>query len=144
MFKKFLITFTAAVLLLSPSICRSQQAKEVPPGRWWRIPYFADQLNITDQEKTQLDSLFDHNRSRLAELKKQMEEDARELTRVTEEEHLNESVAISQLKKLENTRTLLAATRFSYSLELRKMFGHDRFQQLKTLYRNWHGVQSEQ
>jgi len=47
------------------------------------------------------------------------------------------------MKKLESTRTLLAATHFSYSLELRKMLGHERFQRLKTLYRSWPGVQQQ-
>ncbi len=137
MLKKSLLLLTAIMLLLFPAI---SQAKEIPPGRWWRIPYFADQLNITEEQKEQLDTLFDRNRNRLAELKKQMEQERRDLTKMIEEEHLNEAATITQMKKLENTRTLLAATHFSYSLELRKLLGYDRFQQLKTLYRNWHGM----
>ncbi len=123
-------------VLLIPSI---SHASEIPPGRWWRIPYFSDQLGITDQQKDELDKLFDHNRDRLAELKKQMEAEKNELTTMIEQEHLNETAALGQMKKLESTRTVLSATRFSYSLEVRKLLGHDRFQQLKSLYRNWHG-----
>jgi len=120
---------------LSPAICR---AGEIPPGRWWHIPYFSDQLSINDQQKEELDRLFDYNRNRLAELKKQMEEDRNELLAAIDQEHLNETSAITKMKKLENTRTLLAATRFSYSLEVRKLLGYERFQKLKTLHRNWH------
>lgn len=123
-------------VLLIPSI---SHASEIPPGRWWRIPYFSDQLGITDQQKDELDKLFDHNRDRLAELKKQMEAEKNELATMIEQEHLNETAAVGQMKKLESTRTVLSATRFSYSLEVRKLLGHDRFQQLKSLYRNWHG-----
>lgn len=123
-------------VLLIPSI---SHAAEIPPGRWWRIPYFSDQLGITDQQKDELDKLFDHNRDRLAELKKQMEAEKNELATMIEQEHLNETAAVGQMKKLESTRTVLSATRFSYSLEVRKLLGHDRFQQLKSLYRNWHG-----
>lgn len=135
---KRLFLLLAIVLLLVPAV---SQAKDIPPGRWWRIPYFSEQLSITEQEKDELDKLFDHNRNRLAELKKQMEQERVELTRLMEEEHhLNENAAVVQMKKLENTRTVLAATRFSYSLEVRKLLGHDRFQQLKTIYRNWQGA----
>jgi Spy/CpxP family protein refolding chaperone len=137
MFKNALAILAAITVFLSPVIC---QAKEVPPGRWWHIPYFADQLQITDQQKDELDKLFDYNRNRLAELKKQMEQERSELLKAFDQEHLNESTAITQMKKLESTRTLLAATRFSYSLELRKMLGHERYQRLKTLYRNWPGA----
>lgn len=136
MLKKSLIVLAAIISLLIPAI---SQAKDIPPGRWWRIPYFADQLKITDQHKTELDHLYDRNRNRLSELKKQLERERGDLTRLLEGKELNENAAVVQLKKLENTRAVLAATRFSYSLEVRKLLGHDRFQQLKTLYRNWHG-----
>jgi len=138
MFKNALAILAAIILFLYPAICR---AKDIPPGRWWHVPYFVEQLQITDEQKDELDKLFDYNRNRLAELKKQMEQERSELIKAFDQEHLNESTAITQMKKLENTRTLLAATRFSYSLELRKMLGHERFQRLKTLYRNWPGVQ---
>ncbi len=138
MFKNSLAILAATMLFLFPAIC---QAKEIPPGRWWHIPYFADQLNITDKQKEEFDKLFDHNRDRLAELKKQMEQEKSELLKVIDQEHLNESTAIAQMKKLESTRTLLAATRFTYLLEVRKLLGHERFERLKILYRNWPGVQ---
>jgi Spy/CpxP family protein refolding chaperone len=138
MLNKSLAILAAIVLLLFPAICR---AKEIPPGRWWHIPYFADQLSITDKEKDELDKLFDYNRNRLAELKNQVEDERNELLKAIDQEHLNETSAITKMTKLENTRTLLAATRFSYSLEVRKLLGYERYQRLKTLYKNWHGLQ---
>ena len=137
MFGKSLYLLVVIALLLFPSL---SSAKDIPPGRWWRVPYFVEQLNITDSQKDELDKLFDNNRDRLAELKKQMEQEKRDLMQMIDGEHLNENDAKAQMKKLESTRTILSATRFSYSLEVRKLLGHDRFQQLKTLYRNWHGI----
>jgi Spy/CpxP family protein refolding chaperone len=134
------LAFSITMLLL-PAIC---QAKEIPPGRWWHLPYFADQLGIDEKQKEELDKLFDYNRNRLAELKKQLESERNELLQAVDQEHLNESSAITKMKKLESTRTLLAATRFSYSLQVRKLLGHERFQRLKTLYRSWNGIQQQQ
>ncbi|MEN6437849.1 MAG: hypothetical protein ABFD97_04650 [Syntrophobacter sp.] len=136
MYKKALALLLLIAFLLLPSI---SEAKEIPPGRWWRIPYFSEPLQITDSQQNDLDALFDYNRNRLVELKKQLEQEKRDLTTMFEQEHLNETATLGQLKKLESTRTLLAATHFSYSLEVRKLLGHDRFQQLKTLYRDWQG-----
>ncbi len=138
MLNKSLAILAAIVLLLFPAICR---AKEIPPGRWWHLPYFADQLSITDKEKVELDKLFDYNRNRLAELKTQMEGEKAELLKAIDQEHLNEKFATTKMTKLESTRTLLAATRFSYSLEVRKLLGYQRYQRMKTLYKNWHGLQ---
>lgn len=140
MFRKCL-AILAVIALFSLPRPSFAQGKEIPPGRWWHIPYFAEQLEIDDKQKDELDKLFDHNRQRLAELKKQVEEQKSELLKAIDEEHLNESSAIAQMKTLESTRTLLAATHFSYSLEVRKLLGHDRFQRLKTLYRKWPGIQ---
>ncbi len=141
MLSKSLLALAAIMLLVFPEICR---ANEIPPGRWWHIFYFADQLSITDHEKDELDEFFDYSRNRLAELKKQMEEERNELLKAIDQEDLNETSAITKMKKLESTRTLLAATRFSYSLEVRKLLGYERFQRLKTLYRNWPGLQPQQ
>ena len=140
MLSKSLAMLAAIVLFLFPAICR---AKEVPPGRWWHLPYFADQLSITDKEKDELDKLFDYNRNRLAELKTLMEQERAELLKAVDQEHLNETSAITKMTKLESTRTLLAATRFSYSLEVRKLLGYERYQRMKTLYMNWHGLQQQ-
>ncbi len=137
MYKKNLALLLLIAFLLLPSI---SEAKEIPPGRWWRIPYFSEPLQITESQQNDLDALFDYNRNRLAELKRELEQEKRDLTRMLEQEHLNETATLGQMKQLESTRTLLAATHFSYSLEVRKLLGHDRFQQLKTLYRDWQGV----
>jgi len=130
-----LVISTAALISLITAVC---QAGEIPPGRWWHIPYFADQLNVSEKQKEELDRLFDFSRNRLAELKRQMEEERADLLRAIDQENLNESSAVIKMKKLENTRALLAATRFSYALEVRKMLGYERFQRLKMLNRNWH------
>ncbi len=135
--KKFTISLLVTAFLLAPLI---SGASEIPPGKWWRVPYFSDALNITDQQTNELDKLFEENRQRLADLKKQLEQESRDLDAMIQQKDLNEKAAAAQMKTLESTRTKLAATRFSYSLEVRKLLGHDRFQQLRTLYRNWQGA----
>lgn len=137
MLKKFTVSLFITALILAPSI---SGAKEVPPGRWWRVPYFYTALDITDQQKDELDKLFEDSRQRLVDLKKELELEKRDLDAMLEQKDLNEKAAAAQMKQLESTRTKLAATRFSYSLEVRKLLGHERFQQLRALYRNWQGA----
>lgn len=161
--KSFVLVLGAVFLIAFPLVCRAQQAapgkwihrtlanaaaneaarraKEIPPGRWWHLPYFASTLNITDREKAQLDKLFDYSRNRLVQLKRQVEQDRSELVNAIDRQHLNETAAMSTMKKLESSRTLLASTRFTYSLEVRKLLGYARFERLKKLFRNWRGLQ---
>ena len=137
MLGKIIKSLILTAFILVPSI---SQAAEVPPGRWWRVPYFSDALAITDQQKEELDKLFDESRKRLLDLKRELEREKRDLDSMIEQKDLNEHATIAQMKKLESTRTKLAATRFSYSLEVRKLLGHDCFQQLRILYRTWQGT----
>lgn len=164
---RFLATVLGVVILLSFSVvCRAQRsapgewihrtlanaaaneatkrAKEIPPGRWWHLPFFAGQLSISAQEKAQLDKLFDYNRNRLAQLKMQIDEQRIRLVDSMDREHLDEGAAVARMKQLENSRTLLAATRFTYSLQVRKLLGFARFERLKMLFRNWRGLQEFQ
>ncbi len=137
MLGKIIKSLIITAIILAPSIAR---ATEVPPGRWWRVPYFSEALGITDQQKDELDKLFIESRNRLVDLKNEMEREKRDLDTMLEQKDLNEHATIAQMRKLESTRTKLAATRFSYSLEVRKLLGHDCFEQLRSLYRNWHGA----
>ena len=138
MLKKTLAGF---LLLMALSLlCVSWAAAsgdELPPGRWWRLPFFSERLNITDGQKDELDKIFDLNRRKLVEYKKSLEEQRSELTVLLDQERLNEGEVKAQLDKVESMRSLLAATRFSYSLEVRKLLGHDRYHQLKLVYRSW-------
>ncbi len=119
------------------------RAKQVPPGRWWRLSYFAVPLQITEMEKGELDNLFDNNRIRLADLKTQVEQERGQLVAAIDQQHLDETTAMSRMKKLEESRSLLAATQFSYSLQVRKLLGYERFERLKTLFQNWNGLKED-
>jgi Spy/CpxP family protein refolding chaperone len=133
-------TVSALALLLMSSLVLASlgsAAEDLPPGKWWRIPYFQQQLNLTDSQQEDLDKIFDRNRQKLVEVKKSLEQQRSELMTMLEQEHLNESAVKTQMEQVESTRTLLAATRFSYSLEVRKLLGHDRYQELKIVYKKW-------
>jgi Spy/CpxP family protein refolding chaperone len=137
MLKKTVSCFVL-LLMLSPVFASlGHSSDELPPGRWWRIPYFYQQLNLTDSQKDELDGIFDRSRQKLVELKKSVEQQRSELMALMEQEHLNEGAVKAQMDKLEASRTVLAATRFSYSLEVRKLLGHGRYEELKVVYRKW-------
>jgi Spy/CpxP family protein refolding chaperone len=134
-------TITGFVLLLALSLLwgawTPALGDELPPGRWWRLPFFFERLSITDGQKDELDKIFDLNRQKLVEGKKSLEQQLTELTGLLEQERLNEGELKAQVAKVESMRSILSATRFSYSLEVRKLLGHDRYHELKLLYRKW-------
>ena len=132
MLSKLLNGMLLLALVLSPTIATGQK---VPAGKWWQVPRLADELNLTDEQKQQLDELHLNNRRRLIELKSNVERERLELGNLLESQTLDEVAVVRQFEKLENARTTMATERFRYFIQVRKTIGYDRFQRLKTVFR---------
>ena len=123
----FIVVFTPAVAV----------AQRVPAGKWWRVPRLANELNLTDEQQRQLDELHIQNRRRLIELKSNVERERLELGTLLENQTLDEAAAVRQFEKLEKARTRMATERFRYFIQVRRTIGYDRFQRLKTFFREY-------
>jgi len=119
---------------LMPAVSRGE---EIYPGKWWRIPQVAEKLALTDAQQRQLDELFMDNRGKLVELKSALERERTELNVLLEKEPVNEAAVMAQLKKLEAARTDLSSERLRFGLEVRKILGYEKFQDLKTFFKDY-------
>ncbi len=84
-----------------------------------------------------MDSMFVQNRLRLIDLKSGVEKEQFELQNLLDAAHLDEKAAEDQFSKLQTARSKLNAERFSFLLEVRKLLGRDRFQQLEGLMKDF-------
>jgi len=73
---------------------------------------------------------------RLVELKEELKREQAELRDLLEFEPLKEQSVMAQARRLEAIRSDLALERLRYVLDVRKILGPERFQQLKRLYRS--------
>ena len=69
----------AMMLALMPNI---SAGVEMPPGKWWRMPPVLERLELTDQEKKELDELFLESRRNLIDLKGVLEKEQLELENI--------------------------------------------------------------
>ncbi len=123
-----------AVVLFSVT---AVSAMQVPPGRWWHMPQVVRQLDLTPNEKSQLDRLFRDNRHKLIDLKARIEKERFDLMEMLESPKLDEQRALEQFRKLENARRALAEERFRFLLEVRKILGAERFHSLRSIYKGF-------
>jgi Spy/CpxP family protein refolding chaperone len=105
------------------------------PGKWWRIPQVCEQVDLTEAEKAQLEDLFFHNRRKLLQYKRTVEQEQSELRDLLEKDPLDEALVAEKLRTLEEARTNLATERFRFVLEVRKILGLERFRRLKEVFR---------
>ena len=132
MLKKSVLTGTVLlIMMISPAITMAQ---EMPSGKWWHSPLMSKQINLSDAEKDKLDEEYGKSRRKLIDLKRNLERERFELGNLLEDKALNETEVMKQFKKLEKARLDLSAERFSFLLQVRKLLGTKRFQQVKTWY----------
>jgi len=128
------IGFLAVLLgVMLPAVSLAQ---EIYPGKWWHVPPIREKLRLNDKERRQLDEVYDENRRRLVDLKEELKREQSELRLLLEAEPLKEQSVMAQARRLEAVRSDLAVERLRYVLDVRKILGPDRFQQLKRMYRS--------
>ena len=77
------------------------------------------------------------NRRKLIDLKSVVEKERFELENLLESETLDEAAVMNQYDRLEKARSKIAAERFRFLLEVRKVVGHERFQQIKIRFKKF-------
>lgn len=123
------ILITSTILL----IAINAMAQSAPSGRWWRSPRVVKALNLTGSEIQQLENAYGQSRREMIELKNRVEKEQFELENMMAKRKINESAIRNQNRKLEKARSDLADAKFSFVIQVRKIIGHARFQQLVEL-----------
>jgi Spy/CpxP family protein refolding chaperone len=134
MLSKTLKSLTFLLLMIAPGVVT---AVEVPPGKWWHAPQVSRRLDLRAYEKQKLDELFVESRRKLIDLKSRVEREQFELEAALEKVPLDEAGIMDQGKKLENARAALGVEQLHFLIQIRKILGPERFQQLKRLYREF-------
>lgn len=111
--------------------------QDVPSGKWWYNQKVVQNLNLTQNEIRQLDQLYVDSHRRLIDLKNAVEREQFELDTLLGKKKVDDAKVREQFKRLETARTDLADERLGFVIRVREIIGAERFQQLKTSYKNW-------
>jgi Spy/CpxP family protein refolding chaperone len=120
------------ILLLAVQVVIAQDA---PKGRWWHSPRVVSALNLTPAETEQLEQAYEKFRPQLISSKSKVEQEQFELSNLIEQSTFDEAAIRAQNRKLEQARSELADIKFAFVIEVRKIIGAQRFQQLTELKR---------
>ena len=132
-----MIKHLAALMVGLLMLCSHPPAafgQDVPAGKWWHNSQLTQRLKLTDREVRQLDRMYVETRRKLIQIKGAIESERFELDNLLESQSMDEPQVKAQFERLERERTRLADARFRFLLEVRKIMGPERFQQLKHLY----------
>ncbi|MGD9363548.1 MAG: hypothetical protein PVH85_32090 [Desulfobacterales bacterium] len=122
------------IFVMSPVMAIGQ---DVPAGKWWYNPKIQKNLNLSKNEIKRLDNLFAKSRRKLIKQKSAVERQQFELDQLLSSQDVNNTAVKKQFQNLEKDRQNLANERLQFVIGVRNILGPDRFQQLKSNYKNW-------
>ncbi len=125
------ILISVAILLIAVNAF----AQSAPSGRWWRSPRIVKALNLTGGEVQQLEKAYGKSRREMIRLKNKVEKEQFELENMMGQRKVNDADIRKQNRKLEKARSDLADAKFAFVIDVRRIIGHARFQQLVDLKR---------
>lgn len=123
------------VFLTTPAMAgRGGRGEGLPHGKWWNNTEVANQLKLSDSEINILDEMYITHRRKIIKLRATVEEQQFELNNLIDSKTINDKAVLNQSKKLEQARSDLHFEQFKFFLEVRKLLGFDRYQQLKSMF----------
>ncbi len=127
-----LMALLAGLFFFFPPSVHSQG---IPAGKWWRNPDVARKLGLSKHEINRLEEAYVRSRRQLIRSKGELEAERFELETLFGRNNFNETAAKKQFERLEQKRTSLSKSRFQFVVEVRKILGPRRFQELVDYYR---------
>ena len=120
--------FLMLMFLLAPGF--QALGQDVPPGKWWRDPQMIRSLELTPSQISQLEQAYSNSRRQLIQKKSRVETEQFELQNLFDQKALDENAVKSQHFNVEKAREDLSSERLDYIMEVRKIIGHEKYNEL--------------
>jgi Spy/CpxP family protein refolding chaperone len=102
-------------------------------GRWWDNPRLAQQIGLTDDQKKQMDGIFEQHRLQLVDLNATLEKDEIILHPLLQADQLDEQKILSQIDAIAQARAELEKANARMLFGIRKVLTPDQWKKLQDL-----------
>ncbi len=133
----YLSAFMAALLWLASAACPAA-AQEAPAlGKWWRAPRVAQELGLTPSETRRLDRLYLEMSQERIRLRSQIQQARLVVDNLFDQQPLDQAAIDQQFQRIAEAQSELAMTQSRFLLEVRKILGRERFQDLRQIFQRF-------
>lgn len=121
---------------LTPPPGRREMMRERMPGpgfggKWWNNSELAAKLNLTDQQKTQMEQIFQQSRLKLIDQRAAVEKAETTLEPLMSADRPDEAQVLAQIDKVAQARAELEKTNARMLLGIRQVLSPEQWKQLK-------------
>lgn len=103
-------------------------------GRWWNNPRVAQAVGLSDDQKKQMDGIFQQHRLNLIDLKASLEKQEVMMHPMIEADNPSESQVLAQIDKIAQARAELEKADARMLFDIRKVLTADQWQKLKAFH----------
>ena len=127
-----MVVIVTVLAMAGPAMARGSSK-----WRWWQNDEIITQLNLSPEEIKALDNAYIETRSRMLAIRGQLEAERFKLEALLSRPEIDAAAIREQNHKMESARSELAAERLDFLLKSREVLGHERFQKLTEIQRQW-------
>lgn len=99
-------------------------------GKWWKNPSVTAELALTPEQSTEIEKVFVHSRSKLIDLKADLEKKQLDLQVAMEDKTADRSAVEKKIESVENARAALQKTRALMLLDMKQVLKPDQWEHL--------------
>ena len=119
------------------AIAGPAMARNASKWRWWQNDEIITRLKLSSEEIKRLDDAYIESRRRMLEIRGRVEAERFILEALLSRPEIDAAAIRAQNRKMESARSDLATERFDFLLKSRDVLGHERFQKLTEIQRQW-------
>ena len=131
MFRRIAIVVTLAVMALTATVWSQNR-----PRKWWQDEATMAVLDMTQQQSTDVEEIFQATRARLSELKKTLDALEADLS-IMVRERRDEAVVAAKLDAVEDARSALNKARTLMLYRMHRVLTPEQDAKLKELFDKW-------
>ena len=124
--KKIICAAALAACLAAPVV----RAAGMPDGKWWKNPRLAADLGLSPDQSTEIEKIFVRSRSKLIDLKADLEKKQLDLQVAMDDKTANRSAVEKKIEAVENARASLQKTRALMILDMKQVLKPDQWERL--------------
>lgn len=100
-------------------------------GRWWNNPRLVEKFKLTDQQRKEMDDIYEQHRLKLVDLHANLEKAEIEMEPLMGQDQPDESKILSQIDKVAQARAELEKANARMLLDIRKQLTPEQWKDLK-------------
>lgn len=127
-----LLLFLATVFLADGAYAQGL-LKDFPQGKWWTNKRIINQLNLSPDQQTKIESMWLQSRRPLIDQQAELQKRQLDLEELVNKETIDETAALEALDRVEKARASLEYSTLQMRIRIKNALSADQQQKLQTI-----------